>query len=212
MLEAEAKRNALLGKRLIENFNKRNMEAYYCVTKEEALAKALELIPESDVVSWGGSESLNEIGLIDAVKKTNKVIDRATAASMEEKQELMRQALLCDTYLMSSNAVSQDGQLVNIDGNGNRCAALIYGPKKVVMVVGMNKVAADLDAAMSRARNTAAPANVQHFPGLKTPCSVTGVCANCMSHETICCQFVITRYSRVPNRIKIILVGESLGL
>ena len=212
MLEAEAKRNALLGKRLIENFNKRNMEAYYCVTKEEALAKALELIPESDVVSWGGSESLNEIGLIDAVKKTNKVIDRATAASMEEKQELMRQALLCDTYLMSSNAVSQDGQLVNIDGNGNRCAALIYGPKKVVMVVGMNKVAADLDAAMSRARNTAAPANVQHFPGLKTPCSVTGVCANCMSQETICCQFVITRYSRFPNRIKIILVGESLGL
>lgn len=212
MLEAEAKRNALLGKRLIENFNKRNMEAYYCVTKEDALAKALELIPESDVVSWGGSESLNEIGLIDAVKKTNKVIDRATAASMEEKQELMRQALLCDTYLMSSNAVSQDGQLVNIDGNGNRCAALIYGPKKVVMVVGMNKVAADLDAAMSRARNTAAPANVQHFPGLKTPCSVTGVCANCMSQETICCQFVITRYSRVPNRIKIILVGESLGL
>lgn len=212
MLEAEAKRNALLGKRLIENFNKRNMEAYYCVTKEEALAKALELIPESDVVSWGGSESLNEIGLIDAVKKTNKVIDRATAASMEEKQELMRQALLCDTYLMSSNAVSQDGQLVNIDGNGNRSAALIYGPKKVVMVVGMNKVAADLDAAMSRARNTAAPANVQHFPGLKTPCSVTGVCANCMSQETICCQFVITRYSRVPNRIKIILVGESLGL
>lgn len=131
---------------------------------------------------------------------------------MEEKQELMRQALLCDTYLMSSNAVSQDGQLVNIDGNGNRCAALIYGPKSVVMVVGMNKVAADLDAAISRARNTAAPANVQHFPGLKTPCSVTGVCANCLSPETICCQFVITRYSRVPGRIKVIFVGEGLGL
>lgn len=212
MLEAEAKRNELLGKRLIENLNKRNMETYYCATKEEALAKALELIPETDVVSWGGSESLNEIGLIEAVKKTNKVIDRATAANMEEKQELMRQALLCDTYLMSSNAISQDGQLVNIDGNGNRCAALIFGPKKVVMVVGMNKVAADLDTAMSRARNTAAPANVQHFPGIKTPCAVTGVCANCMSKETICCQFVITRYSRVPNRIKIILVGEGLGL
>lgn len=212
MLEAEAKRNELLGKRLVENLTKRNMSAYYCATKEEALNKALELIPEEDVVSWGGSETLNQIGLIDAVKKRNKVIDRATAASMEEKQELMRQALLCDTFLMSSNAVSQDGQLVNIDGNGNRCAALIYGPKSVVMVVGMNKVAADLDAAMSRARNTAAPANVQHFPGLKTPCSVTGVCANCMSPETICCQFVITRYSRVPGRIKVIFVGESLGL
>lgn len=212
MLEAEAKRNELLGKRLVENLKKRNMSAYYCATKEEALTKALELIPEEDVVSWGGSESLNQIGLIDAVKKRNKIIDRATAASVEEKQELMRQALLCDTYLMSSNAVSQDGQLVNIDGNGNRCAALIYGPKSVVMVVGMNKVAADVDAAMSRARNTAAPANVQHFPEIKTPCAVTGVCANCMSPETICCQFVITRYSRVPGRIKVIFVGENLGL
>lgn len=212
MLEAESKRNELLGKRLVENLKKRNMDAYYCATKDEALAKALELIPDGDVVSWGGSESLNQIGLIEAVKKRNKVIDRATAATVEEKQELMRQALLCDTYLMSSNAVSQDGQLVNIDGNGNRCAALIYGPKSVVMIVGMNKVAADLDTAMSRARNTAAPANVQHFPGIKTPCAVTGVCANCTSPETICCQFVITRFSRVSGRIKVVLVGESLGL
>lgn len=212
MLEAEAKRNELLGKRLVENLKKRNMDAYYCATKDEALTKALELIPEGDVVSWGGSETLNQIDLIEEVKKRNKVIDRATAATVEEKQELMHQALLCDTYLMSSNAVSQDGQLVNIDGNGNRCAALIYGPKSIVMVVGMNKVAADLDAAMSRARNTAAPANVQHFPGIKTPCAVTGVCANCMSPETICCQFVITRFSRVPGRIKVVFVGESLGL
>lgn len=212
MLEAEAKRNELLGKRLVENLKKRNMDAYYCATKDEALTKALELIPEGDVVSWGGSETLNQIGLIEEVKKRNKVIDRATAATVEEKQELMHQALLCDTYLMSSNAVSQDGQLVNIDGNGNRCAALIYGPKSIVMVVGMNKVAADLDAAMSRARNTAAPANVQHFPGIKTPCAVTGVCANCMSPETICRQFVITRFSRVPGRIKVVFVGESLGL
>lgn len=212
MLEAEAKRNELLGKRLVENLKKRNMDAYYCATKDEALTKALELIPEGDVVSWGGSETLNQIGLIEEVKKRNKVIDRATAATVEEKQELMHQALLCDTYLMSSNAVSQDGQLVNIDGNGNRCAALIYGPKSIVMFVGMNKVAADLDAAMSRARNTAAPANVQHFPGIKTPCAVTGVCANCMSPETICCQFVITRFSRVPGRIKVVFVGESLGL
>ena len=212
MLEAEAKRNELLGKRLVENLKKRNMDAYYCATKDEALTKALELIPEGDVVSWGGSETLNQIGLIEEVKKRNKVIDRATAATVEEKQELMHQALLCDTYLMSSNAVSQDGQLVNIDGNGNRCAALFYGPKSIVMVVGMNKVAADLDAAMSRARNTAAPANVQHFPGIKTPCAVTGVCANCMSPETICCQFVITRFSRVPGRIKVVFVGESLGL
>lgn len=212
MLEVEAKRNELLGKRLVENLKKRNMDAYYCATKDEALTKALELIPEGDVVSWGGSETLNQIGLIEEVKKRNKVIDRATAATVEEKQELMHQALLCDTYLMSSNAVSQDGQLVNIDGNGNRCAALIYGPKSIVMVVGMNKVAADLDAAMSRARNTAAPANVQHFPGIKTPCAVTGVCANCMSPETICCQFVITRFSRVPGRIKVVFVGESLGL
>jgi len=207
----EVKRNELYGATVAAALQKRNMEAYYCPDKASALAKALELIPEEDVVSWGGSVSIAEIGLQAAVKARNKVIDRALAKNVEEKMELMRQALTCDTFIMSANAISEDGQLVNIDGNGNRCAALIFGPKKVVIIAGMNKVAKDLDAAMKRARGTAAPINAQRFEGLNTPCAKLGKCMDCMSSDTICCQFVITRYSRQKGRIKVILVGEDLG-
>ena len=138
-----AQRNELLGKSVIKNLAKRNMEGYYCATKEEALSKALELIPETDVVAWGGSVTLDEIGLLAAVKARNPVIDRDTAATMEEKVELMRKGLTCDTFLMSTNAMSEDGILVNIDGNGNRVASLIFGPKQVVIIAGVNKIAKD---------------------------------------------------------------------
>ena len=148
---------------------------------------------------------------MSAVKERNKVIDRAAAATPEEKTELMRQALLCDTYLMSSNAISSDGQLVNIDGNGNRCAALIFGPKQVLVIAGMNKVTGSLESAMDRARNVAAPINAKRFAGLQTPCYKAGLCGDCLSADCICSQIVITRTSRNKGRIKIILVGESLG-
>ena len=148
MEQAEVVRNQLLGETLIKNLTRRGFGAYYCATKEEALSKALELIPETDVVAWGGSVSVQEIGLLDAVKKRNPVIDREKAADLAEKTELMRKSLTCDTFLMSSNAVSKDGQLVNIDGNGNRVAAMIFGPKQVVMIVGMNKVAGTLEGAL----------------------------------------------------------------
>ena len=207
----EAKRNELYGKTVAAALEKRAFAAYYCATKEEALARALELIPETDVVGWGGSVSIDEIGLREAVIARNRVIDRALAKTPEEKTEIMRQALLCDTFLMSSNAVSEDGLLVNIDGNGNRCAALIYGPKQVVMIVGMNKVTRDLDSALKRARNTAAPINAQKFPNMPTPCAKFGKCMECNMNETICCQFVVTRRCRPANRIKVILVGENLG-
>ena len=211
MEQAEVLRNKILGETLIKNLNKRGMAAYYCATKEEAVAKALELIPETDVVAWGGSVSIKEVGLLDAIKKRNPVIDREIAETPEEKQELMRNALLCDTYLMSSNAISKDGQLVNIDGNGNRVAAMIFGPKQVIMVVGMNKIAGTLEGAIDRARHVAAPINASRFAGLSTPCAKMGTCANCLSPDSICCQMVITRMSRVKERIKIILVGENLG-
>lgn len=211
MQQAEILRNELLGKTMVANFAKRDFEAYYCADKASALAKALELIPAEHVVSWGGSVSIAEIGLLEAVKKRNPVIDRDTATTPEERVELMRQALLCDTFLMSANAISKDGQLVNIDGNGNRCAALIYGPKQVIVIVSVNKIAGTVETAIDRARNAAAPINAQRFPGLKIPCAKTGVCADCMSPETICCQFVITRHCRPQGRIKVILVGESLG-
>lgn len=211
MDKCEAKRNELLGQSLVAALEKRAFEAHYCATKEEALAKALELIPETDVVSWGGSVSIDQISLKEAVIARNKVINRDLAKSPEEKVELMRQALLCDTFLMSTNGISEDGQLVNIDGNGNRCAALIYGPKQVVMIVGLNKVSRDLDSAIKRARGTAAPINAQKFPNMPTPCAKFGKCMDCNMNETICCQFVVTRRCRPAGRIKVILVGENLG-
>jgi len=207
----EIKRNEMYGQGLVATLEKRGFGAYYCATKEEALAQALALIPETDVVSWGGSVSIDQIGLREAVIARNKVINRDLAKTPAEKVEIMRQALLCDTFLMSTNAMSEDGLLVNIDGNGNRCAALIFGPKQVIMIVGMNKVAKDLDSAIKRARNTAAPINAQKFGTLPTPCAKFGKCMNCQLAESICCQFVVTRRSRVAKRIKIILVGENLG-
>ena len=139
------------------------------------------------------------------------LLDRDTANTPEEKQAIMRQALTCGTFLMSSNAISEDGQLVNIDGIGNRVAALCFGPKQVIVVAGMNKVAADLDGAVSRARHIAAPANAQRFDG-KTPCTVNGQCGDCTSPDCICSQMVITRFCKPAGRIKVVLVGEELGL
>ena len=206
-----AQRNELLGKAVIANLAKRNMEGYYCATKEEALQKALELIPETDVVTWGGSVTIDEIGLLAAVKARNPVIDRDTATTMEEKVEMMRKGLICDTFLMSTNAMSEDGILVNIDGNGNRVASLIFGPKQVVIIAGVNKITKDLDSAIARARGTAAPVNAQRFDGIRVPCAKTGVCSNCNSPDCMCCQVVVTRHSRHAGRIKVILVGENLG-
>ena len=203
--------NDLLGATLKANLEKRGFEAYYCEDKATALAKALELIPETDVVSWGGSVSIQELGLLDVIKKRNKVIDREKAKSPEEKTEIMRQALLGDTFLMSSNAVSKNGELVNIDGNANRVAALCFGPKQVVMIVGINKIAGNLDSAIARARDIAAPTNIQRFVGMETPCAKFGVCMDCLHPQCICAQIVITRKARPAGRIKIIIVGEELG-
>lgn len=198
------------GPKVAENFNKRGFEAYYCPTKEEALKKAVSLIPESHVVSWGGSVSIDEIGLRPYVLAHRQVIDRETAKTPTEKQDIMRSALTCDTFIMGTNAATEDGQLYNIDGNGNRVAALIFGPKQVVVIVGMNKVEPTLEAAITRARTVASPINMQRF-SKKTPCAVTGMCADCNSPDSICNQMVRTRRCAPVGRIKVILVGENLG-
>lgn len=198
------------GPKVAENFNKRGFEAYYCPTKEEALKKAVSLIPESHVVSWGGSVSIDEIGLRPYVLEHRQVIDRDTAKTPEERQELLRKALLCDTYIMGTNAATEDGQLYNIDGTGNRVAALIFGPKQVIVIVGMNKVEPTLEAAITRARTVASPINMQRF-SKKTPCAVTGMCADCNSPDSICNQMVRTRRCAPAGRIKVILVGENVG-
>ena len=205
------KRNDLLAEQVIKNLKSRQMEGHYVQTKEEALALALELIPEGSSISWGGSMSIKAIGLPEALHKGNyKVLDRDLCATPEEKAEMMHQALNCDYFLASCNAISEDGILVNIDGNANRVAAFAYGPKNVLLIVGMNKVVKTEADAMSRARNEAAPINAQRF-GVDTPCVKNGSCFNCKSPQCICCQILITRFSKVPKRTKIILVDENLG-
>ncbi len=202
------KRNELLAKKVIAGLESRNMSGYYAAGKEDALAKALELIPEGSSVTMGGCMSAREIGLVDAVKNGNyDFIDRDAA---EDKRAAMLAAYDADVYLASANAITEDGVMVNIDGNSNRVSAIAQGPRKVVFIVGMNKVCDDVDGAMKRARNVAAPINAQRF-GLNTPCAKTGSCFNCKSPDTICCQFLITRFSRHKDRIHVILVNDDLG-
>ena len=202
------KRNELLAQRVIKGLESRNMKGYYAASKEEALKTALSLIPEGSSVTMGGAMSAHEIGLVDAVKAGNySFIDRDTA---EDKRAAMLAAYDADFFLSSVNAMTDDGVLVNIDGNANRVSAICQGPKQVLFIVGMNKVCGDLDGAMKRARNVAAPTNAQRF-GLATPCAKTGKCMDCKSPDTICCQFLITRFSRHTGRIHVILVNDSLG-
>lgn len=204
-------RNQALGNRVAEALKSRNMDAWYVKTKEEAVQKALELIAEGSTISMGGSASVRESGLIDAICSGNYVFyDRDKAATPEERQEIALKAFTCDWYLGSVNAMSEDGVFVNIDGNANRVAAYAFGPKNVLLIVGMNKVVKTEEDAMHRARNEAAPINTQRF-GISTPCVKNGSCFDCKSPDCICCQIMVTRFSRTPKRFKIILVGESLG-
>ena len=203
-----SKRNGLLAQKVIEGLASRNMTGYYAADKEAALQLALSLIPEGSTVTMGGGMSVHEIGLPAALKEGNyNFIDRD---EMKDKRAAMLAAYDADFFLMSTNAMTEDGILVNIDGNSNRVSALAQGPRKVIIIAGMNKVCDDVDGAMKRARNVAAPINAQRF-GLDTPCSRTGACMNCKSPDTICCQFLITRYSRHAGRIHVILVNDSLG-
>lgn len=202
------KRNDLLSQKVIKGLESRNMTGYYAHNNKEALDIALSLIPEGSSVSMGGGMSVHEIGLVYALKTGNyNFIDRD---EYKDKRAAMLEAYDADVFLSSCNAITEDGILVNIDGNANRVSAIAQGPRKVVFIVGMNKVCDDVDGAMKRARNVAAPINAQRF-GLNTPCSKTGSCMDCKSPDTICCQFLITRYSRHEGRIHVILVNENLG-
>ena len=175
------KRNELLAQKVIKGLESRNMTGYYAASKEEALKLALSLIPEYSTVTMGGAMSAHEIGLVNAVKSGNyQFIDRDTA---EDKRAAMLAAYDADVFLSSVNAMTDDGILVNIDGNSNRVSAICQGPKQVLFIVGMNKICGDLDSAMKRARNVAAPTNAQRF-GLSTPCAKTGKCMDCKSPDT----------------------------
>lgn len=207
MEENRIKRNELLAKTVIKGLESRNMTGYYASTKEEALRQALQLIPEESTIAMGGCRSASEIGLIETLQNGKyHYLDR----SKMDPREGMLAAYDADIFLSSANAITSDGILVNIDGNSNRVSAIAQGPKKVVFIVGMNKVCDDLDGAMKRARNVAAPINAQRFD-IDTPCKKTGKCFDCKSPDTICCQFLITRYSKHTDRIHVILVNDTLG-
>jgi len=199
------------GQTLVRNLQKRHFEAYYCHDRREALEKALSLIPAGSSVGWGGATGATQIGLLDAVRAGDFVAyDRENAKSAEERSLIAGKCLTADYFIIGANALSMDGEMVSIDGIGNRTAAIVYGPKNVIVIAGMNKVCADLEAAVLRARTVAAPMNQQRFLG-KTPCTVTGSCADCTSDDCICNQILITRNCRPAGRIKFILVGEELG-
>jgi L-lactate utilization protein LutB len=206
-------RNSKLGPKTVEALKKHFFDAWYFDDPAQAADTIVSLIPKDHVVSWGGSMTVASLGIQQRLEKEGyKLLDRDKAPAPAERNELMRQALLCDTYLTGSNAVSEDGQLVNIDGNGNRVAAMIFGPRQVIVVAGMNKIVKSPEDAMTRARTIAAPLNVQRFPGVNTPCNVTGSCGNCISQNTICNYFVTIRLCKPAGRIKVILIGKELGL
>lgn len=200
------------GQILVKNLRSRHFDAWYCATKEEALQKVLELIPEGAKVGWGGVLSAQQIGLFDALRSGNyDLLDRDLCQTAEEREQMMKDALFSDVFLTGANGLSLDGQMVNIDGTGNRVAAIIYGPKKVIVIAGMNKVCDTLEQAIDRARQVAAPLNMMRFMK-DTPCAATGKCGDCKAEGCICNQIVVTRHCRPVGRIQFVLVGEQLGL
>lgn len=188
------------------------MEAYIAANRDEAREKLLSLLPPVCTVTHGGSVTLAECGVPEALRAGGYTyLDRgAPGLRPDEVQKLYRDAFSADCYLGSANAVTEKGEIFNVDGNGNRVAAYIFGPKSVILIVGMNKIVPDVDAALERLRSTAAPANVARLNG-SAPCSKTGHCMNCRSESRICCDYVVQGYQRIPGRIKVILVAETLG-
>ena len=204
-------RNESLATKMIKNLNRRNMEAFYCPTAEEAVKKVSELIADGSSVTWGGSMTVRDLGIPDMLRRrgTLEVLDRDLVEG-EAVQDIYLRAFTADVYLTSANAISEDGVIVNVDSNGNRVAAITWGPKKVIFIIGMNKVAQTVEAALSRARGTASPINAKRFD-IKTPCQVDGMCHNCNSPESICSYVHFLRNSRNKGRHVVVLVGENLG-
>ena len=204
-------RNERLAQTLIKNLKRRHIEGFYCATADDAVKKVSELIADGSSVTWGGTMTVRNLGIPDALKRrgTLEVLDRDLVETPEEKQAMYLRAFSTDVYLTSANAISEDGVIVNIDGNGNRVAAITWGPKKVIFVIGLNKVAQNVEAALARARSTASPINAARFD-IKTPCQTDGTCHNCNSAESICNYVHFLRNSPKERHV-VVLVGEELG-
>lgn len=207
----QEQRNELLAKTIIKNLQRRHIEGFYCPSGEEAVKKVSEFIADGSTVTWGGTMTVRDLGIPEHLKSrgTLEIIDRDLAETLEERQAMYLRAFSADVYLSSANAISEDGVIVNIDGAGNRVAAITWGPKKVIFVIGLNKVTQTVEAALSRARGTASPINSARFD-IKTPCKADGVCHNCNSPECIC-NYVHFLRNSPKGRHTVILVGENLG-
>ena len=205
------RRNQRLAERIIKSLQRRHMEAFYCRTAAEAVEQVSALIADGSSVTWGGSMTIRDIGIPQALRErgTLEVIDRDTAGSSDEVVAIYQRAFTADVYLSSVNAISEDGVIINIDGNGNRVAAITWGPKKVIFVIGLNKVAQTVEAALQRARSTAAPTNAARFD-IHTPCQQDGVCHNCNAADCICNYVHVLRNSPRGKHC-VVLVGEDLG-
>ncbi len=196
---------------ILKNLERRGMEGYYFENCSDMVQAILDMMPEGSVISWGGSASLTQSGMMDALTNGNyTLIDRMTAKTEQERREIYAKTVMSNYYFCSTNALTYDGELVNIDGNGNRVACIIHGPEHVMLIVGMNKLTKDLDAAVKRVRTNACPPNAVRLH-MNTPCALTGKCAECFSPECFCNQIVVTRRSRHAGRIKVFLVAEDLG-
>ena len=196
---------------IIANLKKRNMEGYFYEDSASCVRAILDLIPDGSSISWGGSASVQESGMMDALKNGSyELIDRSLAKTPEEQREIYGRTVMSEYYFMSTNAITYEGELVNIDGNGNRVACLIHGPRHVIIIAGMNKVATTLEGAFERARTMACPPNAVRLDK-KTPCAATGKCGDCLSPDCFCNQIVVTRRSGHTGRIKVFLVAEDLG-
>lgn len=200
---------------IIKHLEKRNMEGYFFEDSVSCVNAILDMIPEGSSIAWGGTETFKETGMLSTLQNaaangTYNLIDRSTAKTPEDQRELYGKAVLSDYFFMSTNAITVDGQLINIDGNSNRVGCLVHGPRHVMILVGMNKIVSDVEAGIGRIQNVASPANAKRL-NKSTPCGVAGVCGNCLSSECMCNNIVITRRSGHTGRIKVFFIAEELG-
>lgn len=207
----------------VKNLKANNMDAYFCENKQDACELVKTLIKKGDVISSGGSVTLKQTGVYDIITSSDyNYLDRsAEGLTKEQIEEVYRKTFSADAFFASSNAITENGELYNVDGNSNRVAALLYGPKNVILVCGYNKIVQNIDEAVDRVKRIAAPSNTVRL-NIDTPCGKTGrcistdnenaeLCSGCKSERRICCNYVICAQQRHKDRIKVIIIGEEYG-
>lgn len=204
--------NEKRAERVITSLEKNNMNGYLVRSKEELIDKIKEIVNEGAVVACGGSMTLFETGVIDHLRSGRyKFLDRyKEGLTPEEVKEIYRGAFSADAYFSSTNAITENGELYNVDGNGNRVAAMLYGPDKVIIIAGLNKIVKDVNEAIERNRNISAPANAKRLDR-KTPCAKVGYCMECQSEDRICCEYTLIKKQSRGGRIHVIFINEEFG-